>query len=159
MIEQIKNVIGEFIEDDLLRLQVILDKELKRRGIRFSVGELGENIAVNYFNKTPGLPNLQKAPTGVKNVDALSRDGHRYSIKTVQNGKKTGTIYPDQDTKQQLFEYLLLVKLDDDYTLIELHRFSWKQFEELRAWDSRMNAWYVPVSSNRLNQVEKIFPR
>jgi len=63
---------------------------------------------VAHFNDTPGLPNLQIAPPGTKNVDSLSRDGDRYSIKTVLNAKKTGTVYPDRDQpEKQLFEFLL----------------------------------------------------
>lgn len=154
-----KHALSKFTEEELLKLRISLDIEFRKRGIKFSVGEMGETIAVNYFNKTPGLSNLQKAPTGVKNVDALSRDGYRYSIKTVQNGKKTGTIYPDKDEKIQLFEYLLLVQLDENYKLKELHRFTWKQFQEQRAWDKRMSAWYIPVSLNRLEQAEKLFPK
>ena len=75
--------IGKWDDDDLIELRIQLDAEFKKRDIKFSVGEIGETVAVNFFNKTSGLPNLQKAPTGVKNVDALSRDGHRYSIKTI----------------------------------------------------------------------------
>ncbi|TNE56007.1 MAG: hypothetical protein EP338_01625 [Bacteroidetes bacterium] len=158
MINQIKKNITSWTEEELFQFRIILDSEFKARGVKFSVGEIGENTAVNYFNKTAGLPNLQKAPTGVKNVDALSRDGHRYSIKTVQNGKKTGTIYPDKDENLQLFEYLLIVQLDENYEMKEMHRFSWKQFVKQRAWDSRMNAWYIPVSSTRLSKAEKIYP-
>lgn len=135
-----------------------MDNEFKKRRIKFSVGEIGENIAVNFFNNTAGLSNLQKAPAGVKNVDALSRDGHRYSVKTVQKGNKTGTVYPDQNKKLQLFEFLLIVQLDNNYKLKQMHRFSWELFEKERAWDKRMNAWYIPISTSRLNNAEKLYP-
>jgi hypothetical protein len=130
------------------------------RGISFSVGEIGEAAAIRYFNSTPRLPNLIAAPHGAKNVDALSRMGDRYSIKTIQKAKKTGTIYPDeQDRDKQLFEYLLIVKLASDYTLEALYQFSWQQFLIIRAWDKRMNAWYVPVSEKRLEQSLRLFPQ
>ena len=152
--------LSKHTEEQLIELRINLDAEFKARGIKFSVGEIGENSAVSFFNKTPGLSNLQKAPPGVKNVDALSRDGHRYSIKTVQNGKKTGTVYPDnQDKDLQLFEYLLIVQLNKNYKLEELYRFSWEQFVQQRAWDKRMNAWYMPISANRLSNGEKIYPK
>ena len=80
---------------DLLRTRSIVDSEMRSRGLAMSVGEIGEMLAIEYFNSTRGLPNLQKAPPGTKNVDALSRAGERYSIKTVCRGKKTGTVYPD----------------------------------------------------------------
>lgn len=150
--------LNSFSEDELIRLRIKIDKEMNRRGIKFSVGEIGEKIAIKYFNSNSGYSNLLAAPTGAKNVDALSRDGDRYSIKTVQKAKKTGTVYPDSsDESKQLFEYLLIVQLDEDYALSALHRFSWKQFREVTAWDKRMNAWYIPISSNRLSQGEELF--
>ncbi len=145
-------------DDELLSFRIQLDTELTRRGINFSVGEIGEKVAIEYFNSTPGLPNLQEAQKGAKNIDANSRDGDRYSIKTLMKAKKSGTIYPDTaHPDKQLFEYLLIVKLSSDYQLETLHRFSWKAFLQARVWDKRMNAWYIPVSNKRLDTAEKIF--
>ena len=150
--------LSKYTDENLLDLRIQLDGELKKRKIKFSVGELGETLTVGFFNRTPGLPNLQKAPTGVKNVDALSRDGHRYSIKSVQVAKKTGTIYPDVTKPDlQLFEFLVITQLDQNLQMRRLYRFSWEQFVALRAWDKRMNAWYVPLSENRLKKAEKLF--
>ena len=130
------------------------------RRIPFSVGEVGEKIAIEYFRTTPKLSNLMAAPPGAKNVDALSRNGERYSIKTIQRGHKTGTIYPDdQDPGKQLFEYLLIVKLNSVFTLDALYQFSWKQFLKVRSWDKRMNAWYVSMSKNCLDMGICLFPK
>jgi hypothetical protein len=138
--------------DELIELRIEVEREMHSRGISFSVGEIGEKIAIDYFKSTPKLSNLIAAPTGAKNVDALSRNGERYSIKTIQRGHKTGTIYPDdQDRDKQLFEYLLIVKLHSDFTLDALYQFSWKQFLKIRSWDKRMNAWYVSMSKNSLD--------
>ncbi len=132
---------------ELRQLRAQLDAEMRKRKIAFSVGEVGEQLAIQYFKATSGLPNLQLAPTGTKNVDALSRDGDHYSIKTVCNAKKTGTIYPDpQDADKQLFEYLLIVRLSEAWTLESIHQLSWDAFREVRSWDKRMNAWYVAIS-------------
>jgi hypothetical protein len=139
--------------DELILLRIEIEREMQSRGISFSVGEIGEKIAIEHFKSTPGLSNLISAPKGAKNVDALSRNGDRYSIKTIQRGIKTGTIYPDgQDANKQLFEYLLVIKLKPDYSLKAIYQFSWEQFLKIRAWDKRMNAWYVPLSKNRLEQ-------
>lgn len=128
-----------------------MEREMRARGIKFSVGEIGEALAIRHFNSTPGLSNLIAAPTGAKNVDALSRNGDRYSIKAIQRGHKTGTVYPDeQEPRKQLFEYLLIARLSSDFTLKALYQFSWRQFLKIRSWDKRMNAWYVPVSQDRL---------
>jgi len=137
--------------DELINLRIAVEKEMRSRSISFSVGEIGEAVAINYFRNTAGLSNLTASAPGSKNVDALSRNGDRYSIKTVQRGSKTGTVYPDeQNPDKQLFEYLLITKLAPDFTLEALYQFSWEQFLQIRAWDKRMNAWYVPISKSRL---------
>jgi hypothetical protein len=144
--------------DELIALRIEIEREMHSRRISFSVGEIGEKVAIDYFKSTPKLSNLIAAPTGAKNVDALSRNGERYSIKTIKKGKKTGTIYPDdQDPNKQLFEYLLIVKLNPDFTLDALYQFSWKQFLKIRAWDKRMNAWYVSISKNSLHAGDCLF--
>lgn len=146
-------------DNELLELCILLDMELIIRGVNFSVGEIGEKVAIEYFNSTPGLPNLIEAAKGAKNIDALSRDGDRYSVKTQMRAKKSGTIYPDtRHPDKQLFEYLLIVKLSPEYQLKTLHRFSWDVFLQARAWDRRMNAWYIPISNKRLDMAEKIYP-
>ena len=145
---------------ELVRLRVSVETEMKRRGLAFEIGQIGEEIAIDYFNGTPGLPNLQHAPTGTKNVDALSRNGDRYSIKTIMRAKKTGTIYPDpSDENKQLFEYLLVVKLNNSLSLERLYLFSWEQFVELRLWDKRMSAWYLSCSKRTLSQGELLYER
>jgi hypothetical protein len=125
---------------------------MRLRKIAFSVGEIGEVLAIEYFKTTPGLHNLQKAPTGTKNVDALSRNGDRYSIKTICNGKKTGTVYPDSENPdKQLFEYLLITHLTETWKLKSIHQLTWDVFREVRSWDKRMNAWYVSISGRTLS--------
>ena len=145
--------INTLSDEELIRLRAALEVEMRKRGVSFSVGQIGEDSAIDYFNSTPGLPNLLPAPTGTKNVDALSRNGDRYSIKTIWNAKKTGTIYPDDSNKnKQLFEFLLITKLNDELSLKEIYEFTWEQFIKVRSWDKRMNAWYVGCSTKNLKQ-------
>ena len=130
---------------------------MKLRGISFEVGEIGEAFVIQYFTNTSGLPNLQAAPVGTKNIDAISRDGDRYSIKTRLKAKKTGTIYPDPVTPdKQLFEYILLVRINEEYQLESIHQFSWNQFVKFRSWDKRMSAWYLSCSNKKLNESTQI---
>src|SRR4051812_32116259 len=131
-------------DDELVLLRAASEVEMRKRKIAFSVGGVGEGLVIEYFRKIPGAPKLQASPRGTKNVDALSRNGDRYSIKTVCNAKKTGTIYPDSDDQnRQLFEYVLIVKLAHDWSLQSIHQLTWGDFLKVRSWDKRMNAWYV----------------
>lgn len=135
-------------DDQLIQLRAAVEAEMKLRGLVYDVGSYGEQLAISYFNGTPRCPNLSLAPTGTKNVDALSRDGERYSIKTICRGRKTGTVYPDpEDADKQLFENLLIVKINDKWELEQIYQIEWRQFLDVRAWDKRMNAWYVPYTS------------
>jgi hypothetical protein len=136
-----------YSDQSLLELKLRVDREARVRGIMSSVGELGELAVISLFKKKPNLPVLSLAPPGTKNVDALSRDGERYSIKTLQHGRKTGTIYPDaQDSERQLFEHLVVAVLSDDMKLAQVVMFDWAAFCLARSWDSRMKAWYVQRS-------------
>lgn len=128
----------------LLELRAAVDREARKRGLSFNVGEIGEKLAISLFKERPDLPVLAPAPRGTKNIDAISREGNRYSIKTLQRAKKTGTIYPDPlDKDRKLFEFILIVLLNDDLTLDGIVELDWQQFCAVRSWDIRMNAWYV----------------
>jgi hypothetical protein len=74
----------------LLALRAAIDREARRRGLNFSVGEVGEKLVIGIFKERPDLPVLAPAPRGTKNIDAISREGNRYSIKTLQRAKKQG---------------------------------------------------------------------
>lgn len=140
----------------LLRARSAVAAELKRRGLASNVGQMAEVLAIAHYNRTSGLPNLQPAPTGTQNVDALSRRGDRYSIKGTMDARKTGTIYPDRDdSDKQLFEYLLVVTMDPEWQLLAIYEFDWQTFCEVRSWDRRMNAWYVGLSMSALGRATK----
>ncbi|MFA6175530.1 MAG: hypothetical protein WC765_03010 [Phycisphaerae bacterium] len=145
-------------DEQLAILRASLRSEMRKRGIADSVGAVGELLAIEHFRKTSGLPKLQSAPRGTKNVDALSRNGERFSIKTVCEGSKTGTIYPDpSDRDKQLFEFILILKLAEDWSLRSIHQLSWHDFLKVRSWDKRMNAWYVAISARSLAVATVVF--
>jgi hypothetical protein len=141
---------------DLIGLRAALHREMRRRGLALTVGQVAEKLAIAHFNGTPGLPNLSEAPVGAAYVDALSRRGERYSIKGVLDARKTGTVYPDPANKdRQLFEYLLVVQLTEDWTLKAIWEFDWATFVECRSWDSRMSAWYVGLAAKTLAKARR----
>lgn len=144
----------------LLALHAAVASEARSRGLNFNVGEIGEKIAINLFKERTDLPVLAPSPRGTKNIDAISREGNRYSIKTLQRAKKSGTIYPDESNKErQLFEFILIVIIHEDFTLERIVEFDWKQFCEVRSWDTRMQAWYIVRSNRALNSGRQIYPK
>jgi hypothetical protein len=146
-------------DEDLFRLRAGLHREMRRRELPVTVGGVAEQLAIRYYNATRGLPKLQEARAGTANVDANSARGERYSIKCIQQGRKTGTIYPDRtDPNKQLFEYLLVVRLDEDWALQTIYEFDWNLFVKLRSWDIRMNAWYIGGSTKNLSQARVLLP-
>ena len=77
--------------EEIIQLYSGAIKELKRREVIRTnnvVGELGEYLAITHYNNTPGLPNLSPAPVCTENIDAISRKGDRYSIKSTSNTKR-----------------------------------------------------------------------
>jgi hypothetical protein len=145
---------------DLLELRSAVDKEARHRGLSFSVGEIGEKLAISLFKERPDLTVLAPAPRGTKNIDAISRDGNRYSIKTLQRAKKTGTVYPDSvDKDRRLFEFILIVLINDEFSLERIIELSWEQFCAVRSWDVRMNAWYIARSHRALGIGRQIYPK
>ena len=96
-----KKILVEFVkkqkDNDLWLLFAESKFELKERNlIRTSnvVGERGEQIAIDFYSNTPNLPKLQAAPESTQNIDAISINGERYSVKTITiPGKTTGVFY------------------------------------------------------------------
>lgn len=142
-------------------------KELKRRDIirtKNITGELGEYIAVEYYNSDTGLPNLQFAPPSTENIDAISRKGERYSIKTITNKGSTGVFYrlPPKDSDEvpvQKFEYAVIVKLNDDFELEGILELTWDEFLENKKWHSRMQAWNLSYTNKLINSVKNIYKK
>ena len=140
-------------------------KELKKREIvrtKNITGELGEYIAVDYYNKTPNLPNLQFAPPSTENIDAISRKGERYSIKTITNKGSTGVFYglpslESNETSKQKFEYVIIVKLTDNFELERILELTWDEFLENKKWHSRMKAWNLSYSNKLIDLVKSIY--
>ena len=148
-------------DDELVLIRASLDAEMRKRGIAFTVGGVGERLVIEHFKRTPGLPKLQAAPRGTKNVDAISRNGERYSIKTrsrASKAQKTGAIYQSkQDEQKQMFEFLLIAILAEDWSLESIHQLTWDDFMKFRSWDTRMSAWYVAISKRTLGTAQLIY--
>ena len=137
--------------------------ELKDRGIlrtKNVVGELGEYYAIDFYNKNSQLPNLTPAPPGVKNVDALSRDGEIYSIKTVTSRKgTTGSFWDPKsiEKNEKKFDYLLIVILDNNYSLDMIIKLTWEDFFKFKKYNKRMNNYNISLTKKLLDEVSLVF--
>jgi len=141
----------------------LLMNELKIRKIITSknlVGDLAEYLAIQWYQKTPSLPNITAAPKGTQNVDAIGKNGARYSIKGT-TGKVTGAFwgFPHKDSTekwQQNFEYLIIVILGEDYQLKSINQLTWDHFLIHKRWHSRMNVWNISVTNKLLDETQVI---
>lgn len=139
--------------DEVIHLYSNCIKELKSRGILRTnnvIGELGEYLAIDYFCKTASLPKLQAAPVGTQNIDAISRTGDRYSIKST-SGSSTGVFYGLQPKGSEIadtqkFEYVLICKFDKNCDLEAIYQLTWEKFILHKRWHSRMKAWNLTLS-------------
>ena len=140
-------------------------KQLKNRKIirtKNIVGEIGEYYAIKFYNKLKNLPNLTLAPPGVKNVDALSRDGEIYSIKCISslNGT-TGSFWDPESIEKnnQKFHFLIIVILDENYGVEKILELTWEDFMKYKKYNKRMNNYNISITKTIINQVKIIYEK
>lgn len=156
--------INELKTEEIIRLYSETIKELKHRNIIRTnnvIGDLGEYLAISYYNNTAGLPNLSPAPVGTENIDAISRKGDSYSIKST-TGHVTGVFYglePKGSEKedQQKFEFVILCKFTENCELEMILEMDWKTFLKNKRWHSRMQAWNLSLTKDLQNQCKIIY--
>ncbi len=108
------------------------------------------------------MPNLQVASEGTQNVDALSRKGERYSIKTISEpGATTGVFYGCGDNEgeniiEKKFEYIIIVQIAKDFTLKKIIELTWDQFLKYRRWHSTMRAWNLSLTRELLSSAKVV---
>lgn len=127
------------------------------------VGDLGEYLAVELYKSTKGLPKLQYAPPSTKNIDAISINGDRYSIKTTTT-TVTGVFYglnyeEDSLPRYPLFEYVIIVQLDDYYQPKLILELDWDTFLKHRHWNSRMQAHNLVITKHLIEDSKILFQK
>lgn len=142
-----------------------IQRELKKRNLVRTnniVGERGEFLAIETYNSMSGLPNLQAAPEGTQNVDALSRKGEQYSIKTISEpGNTTGVFYgvgekDDGIIPDKKFEHVVIVQIFKNYLPKRILELNWDQFLKFKRWHSTMRAWNLSVTRSLLAEAKII---
>jgi hypothetical protein len=164
--DEIEKKIENCSDEEVWQLFAHVNSLLKTRGLvrtRNITGERGEFLAVATYNSTPGLANLQAAPEGTQNVDALSRKGDRYSIKTISEpSNTTGVFYglgspEDHIPPEKKFEFAVIVILDKNLQLKKMLELNWDQVLHFRRWHSTMRAWNLSVTKALLAEAKIIF--
>ena len=154
-------------DEDLWMFYAHAGLELKERKLvrtRNIVGGRGEFLAVKIYNETPGLANLQAAPEGTRNVDALSRRGERYTIKTVSKpGNITGVFYgcgeQDEPVPDRKFEFVVVVVIDKYYKPERVLELTWDQFLKHRRWNKTIRAWNLSLTKKLTAEAKIVFQR
>ena len=155
-----ENFLKNLNDDQLVSLYSIWIKELKdRKIIRTNnvVGDLGEHIAIQYYNKTRGLPKLKIAPVSTTDYDAVGRDGELYAIKTITT-TTTSSFFGVTTIDNKIFDKLIIVKLNkEDYTVDRIIEMDWEAFFNHKHWHSRMNTYNILLSNKILKDSKIVY--
>ncbi len=155
----------EFNNEELWTGYADIQQELKKRNLVRTnniVGERGEFLVIETYNSISGLPNLQAAPEGTKNIDAVSRKGERYSIKTISEPGNTTGVFHNIDEKgstsipDKKFEYVIIVQIFKNYRLKRIIELTWEQFLKFRKWHGVMRAWNIGITKSLLTEANII---
>ncbi len=156
--------IGKVSTTDLIQIYSQILVELKNRSVirtKNLIGDMGEYLVIDHYNKTSELPKLTLAPPGAKSVDAISSDSKRYAIKSTSSSL-TGVFYGLQppistESNQQIFDFLIIAQFSDNFNLKKIIELTWEQFLKFKRWHTTMAAWHVSVTKNVLQECKIIF--
>ena len=136
-------------------------KERKLLKSKSAVGDIGRHYAMDFYNNSSELATLQSAPYGIQNINAMSKQGERYVIKTTTKAL-TGDFYglePQdsyrRDTKK--FERVIIVFLSDNFELKRILELTWSQFLEVKNWNKTNKAWNISVTKEVIAKAKTIF--
>ena len=126
-------------------------------------GDLGEYIVIDYYTETKGLPKLQFAPPSTKNIDAISVNGERYSIKCTTTNT-TGAFYginkdADIASIKPLFEYVVVIKLDKNYQPEFILELNWETFFKHKHWHSRIGAYNLVITNSLIVDGKMVYKK
>jgi hypothetical protein len=165
-VQEINSFLESLDDDSLWEAYSEVVGNLKKRNLIRSkniTGDRGEDIVVKFYNSTPNEPKLQLAPEGTQNVDAISRKGERYSIKTIgYPNTTTGVFYglnpPEiKSDENKKFEYLVVVVIDESFRPLQIFECSWDVFLKYKKWHKTMKAWNISLTKEFKKECRVIF--
>ena len=73
--------------------------------------------------------------------------------------RRTGVFWDPESIKNedQIFEYLIIVILNDNYNLRKMIKLDWKKFIEFKRYNKIQNNFYVPLTKKLYKNVEVLF--
>lgn len=106
---------------------------------------------------------MQFAPPSTKNIDAISVNGERYSIKCITTNT-TGAFYGiEKDTDinaiKPLFEYVVIIKLNEKYQSEFILELDWEAFFKHKHWHSRIGAYNLLVTNSLIEDGKMIYKK
>ena len=158
--------LSKYTDSELIENYGLLLKEMRTRGLirtKNVVGELGEFIVVDYYNRQPHLPNLTLEPTSTKDYDAVSDMGERYSVKCVTSNV-TGVFHGigehalKEDTVP-LFDYAVLVQLDENFRPKLILELTWDVFFDFKRWHKTMQVHCLTIGKQLINSARIIYQK
>ena len=151
---------------ELIQIYGEVQEQMRKDGLirtKNITGDLGEYIVIDYYTKTKGLPKLQFAPPSTKNIDAISVDGERYSIKCVTTNT-TGVFHgidPESDSNfiKPIFEYVVVIKLNEKYEPELILELDWDAFLKHKHWHSRVGAYNLVITKSLVDDAKIIYKK
>ena len=154
--------LSEIGDDELVGIYPKLLKELKKREIIRTnnlVGELGKFIVMQSFEKRPELPTLYPAANSQKNYSFRDAHGSRFNVKTT-SGTNTGVFHsvPLDDSGEQSFEYLIVLKFSKSYEPTLGLLCDWQDFVRYRQIKNPEGKWYLQLSPDFMESATRFEP-
>lgn len=146
-------------DEEIVRAFASLLSAMRLRGIvrtRNVVGDLGERYAIRAYEQHCKGP-LKLADTNKTDVDATDVSGRRFAVKAVSPGStRTSAFHFGEDATEAVFDYLVVVRVDDLMQPVRVLEFAWEQFWRLKRWSVRQKAWFLPLTRAVLSEAEII---
>jgi hypothetical protein len=118
------------------------------------VGDLGEFIAINYYNSREDLPTLAMAETNETAYDAFQQDDESIKFAVKSTSTNTTGIFWGLEHKGSLkddakiFDYAIIVKFGANYQLEHIYQIDWQTFLNVKSWNSRTKGWKLNITND-----------